>query len=236
MEDSFVKSTKQVLDYFKVNPKTGLTQEQAEEALEKYGKNELPEDEKTPLWRLILEQFQDQLVLILLGAAIISFILALFEQEEPSAAAGSNESFMYISTAFVEPIVILLILIANATVGVVQETNAENAIEALKKYSPDEAKVLRDGHVHKLPASDIVPGDIIDISVGDKIPADCRVFEILSSSFRVDQSILTGESVSVTKDATPIKDKKAVKQDMINIVFSVRLSLLTFSFCFDLLI
>lgn len=148
--------------------------------------------------------------MILLGAAAISFILALTED------SGGVEGF----TAFVEPIVILLILIANATVGVLQESSAEKAIDALKEYSPDEAKVLRNGSMQKVNAEDIVPGDIVDLAVGDKIPADCRVLEISSSVFRVDQAILTGESVSVNKEIEPINDAHAVKQDQINVVFS----------------
>lgn len=172
---------------------------------------ELPEKESTPLWKLILAQFQDQLVLILLGAAAISFVLALLE---PADSADS-------STAFVEPIVILLILIANATVGVIQESNAEKAIDALKEYSPDEAKVLRAGHLTKINAKDLVPGDIIDVAVGDKIPADARIIRIHSSVFKADQAILTGESISVNKEIDPITDARAVKQDQINIIFSV---------------
>ncbi|KAJ3392610.1 hypothetical protein HDU84_003859 [Entophlyctis sp. JEL0112] len=172
--------------------------------------SELPPEPATPLWQLILAQFEDQLVLILLGAAAVSFVLAFFETSEADQA-----------TAFVEPLVILLILIANATVGVVQETNAEKAIEALKQYTPDEAKVMRSGRLLKIRASDLVPGDIVHLSVGDKIPADCRVVQVISSSFKVDQAILTGEPVSVSKEAgLVLKDPKAVKQDQNNMVFS----------------
>ncbi|KAI8993311.1 SERCA-type calcium-translocating P-type ATPase [Pilobolus umbonatus] len=168
---------------------------------------ELPEEESTPLYKLILEQFQDQLVMILLAAAVVSFVLAIFEEEDTS-------------TAFVEPLVILLILIANATVGVLQESSAEKAIDALKEYSPDEAKILRDGIVRKIRSEELVPGDIIDLTVGDKVPADARLLTITSSIFRVDQALLTGESVSVVKQIEPIFDENAVKQDQSNMVFS----------------
>ena len=163
------------------------------------------------MWQLILEQFQDQLVLILLAAAIISFVLAFFEEHDGAESA---------TTAFVEPIVILLILIANATVGVLQESSAEKAIDALREYSPDEAKVLRNGNLSKIRAEELVPGDIIDVAVGDKIPADARVLEIYSSVFRVDQAVLTGESVSVNKYIEEIQDEGAVKQDQQNMLFS----------------
>ncbi|KAI9312794.1 hypothetical protein BX666DRAFT_1865492 [Dichotomocladium elegans] len=210
MDNSFVKAPKEVCDYFEVDPALGLNDSQVVANQKKYGKNELPEEDPTPLWQLILEQFQDQLVLILLGAAIISFVLALFEEHEGDAA----------STAFVEPIVILLILIANATVGVLQESSAEKAIDALREYSPDEAKVLRNGEVRKIRSEELVPGDIIDVAVGDKIPADARILEIFSSVFRVDQAVLTGESVSVTKEVNSISDVGAVKQDQHNMLFS----------------
>lgn len=91
----------------------------------------------------------------------------------------------------------------------------------MKEYSPDEAKVLRSGQIGRIHASELVPGDIVSIAVGDKIPADCRLLSISSSSFKVDQAILTGESESVSKFIDAVPDLKAVKQDMTNIVFSV---------------
>ena len=93
--------------------------------------------------------------------------------------------------------------------------------QALKEYSPDEAKVLRDGILSRVHATELVPGDIISVAVGDKIPADCRLLSVSSSSFRVDQAILTGESVSVNKSVHVVPDPKAVKQDMTNMLFSV---------------
>ncbi|KAF8952369.1 hypothetical protein CPC16_002412 [Podila verticillata] len=207
MNDSFTRSPKVVLDHFKVDSSKGLSPAQVSAGLDKYGKNELPEEDPTPLWEMILEQFKDQLVIILLVAAGVSFVLALLEEDDSG-------------TAFVEPIVILLILIANAAVGVIQESNAEKAIEALKEYSPHEAKVLRGGSMAKVYATDIVPGDIIEVAVGDKIPADCRILEITSSTFRIDQALLTGESVSVNKTSDIVSDHRAVKQDQINMLFS----------------
>lgn len=101
-------------------------------------------------------------------------------------------------------------------------------VQALKEYSPDEAKVLRSGQLARIHASELVPGDIVSVSVGDKIPADCRILSISSSSFRVDQAILTGESVSVNKSIDVVSDTGAVKKDMINMLFSVS-ALFTFS-------
>ncbi|EJD05979.1 Ca-transporting ATPase [Fomitiporia mediterranea MF3/22] len=211
MDAAWTQSPEDVLRHFQVDQNTGLTSAHVVKNQGVYGKNELPEDPPTPLWELILEQFKDQLVLILLASALVSFVLALLEESNGTTSRA---------TAFVEPLVILLILIANATVGVIQETNAEKAIDALKEYSPDEATVIRDGQVSRVHASDLVPGDIISVAVGDKVPADCRLLSISSSSFRVDQAILTGESISVNKYVDAIPDLRAVKQDMTNLLFS----------------
>ena len=111
-------------------------------------------------------------------------------------------------------------MILNAVVGVSQESSAEKAIAALQEYSANEAKVIRDGQISKIRAEELVPGDIISIAVGDRIPADCRLLAIQSNSFNVDQAILTGESESVGKDTDAVTDSRAVKQDQINILFS----------------
>lgn len=200
------------LAFYGTNQETGLLPDQVKKNRQLYGENSLPEAPPTSLLTLILAQFKDQLVLILLGSAVVSFILALFED-----ASEPGGSWM---TAFVEPLVILLILVANATVGVVQESNAEKAIDALREYSPDEALALRSSRLARVPASDLVPGDIVSVHVGDRIPADCRILSFSSSSFRVDQAMLTGESMSVAKMEGVVKDERAVKQDMTNMLFS----------------
>lgn len=101
-----------------------------------------------------------------------------------------------------------------------QESSAEKAIAALQEYSANEAKVVRDGAIHRIKAEELVPGDIISVAVGDRVPADCRLLTIQSNSFRVDQAILTGESQSVSKTTNAIQDPQAVKQDQINLIFS----------------
>lgn len=101
-----------------------------------------------------------------------------------------------------------------------QESSAEKAIAALQEYSANEAKVIRNGITKRIKAEDLVPGDIITVAVGDRIPADCRLLSVQSNSFGVDQSILTGESESVGKEVAAIKDKDAVKQDQVNMLFS----------------
>ncbi|NXA35410.1 AT2A3 ATPase, partial [Eudromia elegans] len=200
-----------VLRRFGVTESCGLSAEQVRRSRDKYGLNALYVfSPGKSLWELVLEQFEDLLVRILLVAAFLSFILAWFEEGEET------------TTAFVEPVVIIMILIANAVVGVWQERNAESAIEALKEYEPEMGKVIRADRsgVQRIRARDIVPGDIVEVAVGDKVPADIRIIEIRSTTLRVDQSILTGESVSVIKHTDPIPDPRAVNQDKKNMLFS----------------
>ncbi|KFD47377.1 hypothetical protein M513_11740 [Trichuris suis] len=203
MELAHTKSIPETLSHFNVDSERGLSDAQVEQGRAKYGYN------GKQLWQLILEQFDDLLVKILLLAAIVSFVLALFEHDDQI-------------TAFVEPFVILLILIANAAVGVWQERNAESAIEALKEYEPEMAKVIRQSKVGvaMIKARELVPGDIVEVSVGDKIPADMRIIQIFSTTLRIDQAILTGESVSVIKHIDVIPDPRAVNQDKKNLLFS----------------
>uniref|UniRef100_A0A3B3CQY3 Calcium-transporting ATPase n=1 Tax=Oryzias melastigma TaxID=30732 RepID=A0A3B3CQY3_ORYME len=210
MENAHTKSVEEVYSHFCVNESTGLSLEEVKRQKDKWGLNELPAEEGKSLWELVLEQFEDLLVRILLLAACISFVLAWFEEGEETI------------TAFVEPFVILLILIANAIVGVWQERNAEDAIEALKEYEPEMGKVYRQDRktVQRIKARDIVPGDIVEVAVGDKVPADIRICSIKSTTLRVDQSILTGESISVIKHTDPVPDPRAVNQDKKNMLFS----------------
>ncbi|KAL4187992.1 hypothetical protein AMTRI_Chr09g21640 [Amborella trichopoda] len=189
-------SVEDCLEEYNVKLDKGLSYREAETRRKIYGWNELDKGSGKPLWRLVLEQFDDTLVKILLVAALISFFLAYFEGHE------SRESSL---TAYIEPLVIVLILILNAIVGVWQESNAEKALDALKAMQCECAKVLRDGAcVPDLPARELVPGDIVELRVGDKVPADMRVAALKTSTLRVEQSSLTGESMPVNKSTNPV--------------------------------
>lgn len=207
MEDAYARSITEVLDFFGVDPGKGLSDSQVALHSKIYGKNVLPEETRTPFWKLVLKQFDDLLVKILIAAAAVSLVLALINGETGLAA-------------FLEPFVILLILAANAAVGVITETNAEKALEELRAYQADIATVLRNGCFSILPATELVPGDIVEVSVGCKVPADMRMIEMLSNQLRVDQAILTGESCSVEKELESTIATNAVYQDKTNIIFS----------------
>ncbi|KAK7284244.1 hypothetical protein RJT34_18986 [Clitoria ternatea] len=195
---AWARDVRECEEHFKVSVKTGLNHDEVENRRKIYGLNELEKHEGQSIWRLILDQFNDTLVRILLAAAIISFVLAWYDGDE----GGEMEI-----TAFVEPLVIFLILIVNAIVGVWQESNAEKALDALKEIQSEHAVVIRDGvKIPSLPAKDLVPGDIVELKVGDKVPADMRVVELISSTLRLEQGSLTGESEAVNKTNKPVAE------------------------------
>lgn len=208
----------EVLDHYSVDASLGLTDAQVEAQRAKWGTNELDKEDPKSMWELFVEQFDDPLVKILLAAAAVSFAIAtadnMGEEAEGHAAEGA--------AAFVEPAVILLILILNAIVGVWQESNAESALEALKDMQPRTCRVWRNnGEFHaKLLAAELVPGDIVHLQAGDMIPADSRIVELKTTTFGVEQASLTGESMVVFKEKEPIEAGHAVIQDKHCMAFS----------------
>eukprot|EP00548_Thalassiothrix_antarctica_P001031 CAMPEP_0194133402 /NCGR_PEP_ID=MMETSP0152-20130528/3593_1 /TAXON_ID=1049557 /ORGANISM="Thalassiothrix antarctica, Strain L6-D1" /LENGTH=1004 /DNA_ID=CAMNT_0038828717 /DNA_START=210 /DNA_END=3221 /DNA_ORIENTATION=+ len=204
----FHASVEDILRDQKVDIRKGLSDDEVLKRRDDFGLNELEHEERTPLWKLVLEQFDDKLVQILLFAALLSFGLAFFEEVD------------HWVEAFVEPVVILLILIINAIVGVWQESNAENALEALKKMQSLHTPCLRNGIWQEdFPTEKLVPGDIVRIKVGDKAPADVRLCEFSTATLRVDEGALTGESETVFKILDPVS-KDAKISDQKNMVFS----------------
>ncbi len=198
------------LSFPRPRTRQGLSPAEVERRLAEEGPNELEAEPGTPLWRLVLEQFDDVLVKILLAAAAVSFVLTYLEE---GASAGAR--------AYVEPLVILLILVLNAIVGVWQESNAEAALEALKAMGETSAVVLRGGEwVSGVPARDIVRGDIVRLQAGDRVPADGRLLEMLTATVRVDQASLTGESVPVPKEVDTVCAEDADVQSKECMVFS----------------
>ncbi|KAI7744294.1 hypothetical protein M8C21_031072, partial [Ambrosia artemisiifolia] len=192
----WAKEAHECEEKYEVDRKNGLSDIEVEKRLKIHGYNELEKHEGQSVFRLILDQFNDTLVRILLVAAVVSFVLAWYDGEE----GGEMEI-----TAFVEPLVIFLILIVNAIVGVWQESNAEKALEALKEIQSEQATVIRNGRKHSgLPAKELVPGDIVELRVGDKVPADMRVLNLVSSTLRLEQGSLTGESEAVSKTTKPV--------------------------------
>eukprot|EP01041_Mallomonas_annulata_P010609 gene10609-22148_t len=165
--------------------KYGLSTEFANSQLIEYGQNVLNPPVSKTLWELFLEQFDDRLVQVLLAVVLLSGTLAAFEND---------------NQAFVEPLVIMAILMINAAVGVWQSKSAEDSIDALKKLQPDFSCVLRDGEWNNnFPSSNLVPGDIIALKVGNKIPADSRIISLKTTTFNTDEGSLTGESATVSK-------------------------------------
>jgi Ca2+-transporting ATPase len=181
----------------------GLTSEQVSRRLAEYGENKLKEKKKKSNVQRFFNQFKDVMIIILLGAAFISFIVAVYEG---------------IPSGFFEPALILLIVVLNALMGVLQESKAEKALEALKSLSAQHARVLRDGKETIIKATSLVPGDIIFLEAGDFIPADARLLH--SASLKSEESALTGESVPSEKDAAAVVAANAPLGDRHNMIYS----------------
>ena len=178
----------------------GLTSAEAAERRSKFGPNELAEKPPTSPWVLFLGQFRDLMIVILAAAAVISGVMG----------------------DLTDTAIILVIVVLNAVIGFAQEYRAEKALSALKKMTVTKAVVIRDGRHQVIAAAELVPGDVVTLEAGNVVPADIRLFE--TTSFRVDESALTGESVPVDKDDGAIVEADAPLGDQINMAFKATLA------------
>ncbi|XAR69005.1 Calcium-transporting ATPase [Bertholletia excelsa] len=193
---AWAREVRECEENYRVERRLGLSSPEVEKRRGIHGYNELEKHEGPSLWSKILAQFDDLLVRILLGAAVVSFFLAWRRGEANHDDENDDEL-----TPFVEPLVIFLTLILNAIVGLWQESNAERALEALREIQSENATVIRDGRkIPGLPSRELVPGDVVELKVGDRVPADMRVAQLIGSSLRVEQGSLTGESEAVNKN------------------------------------
>jgi len=188
---------------YEYNLEQGLTSEEFNLRIEKYGKNKLEETKKRSLFMRFIDQLNDFMIFVLLGAAAISMIVAIVNKEP-------SEIF--------EGLLILAIVLINAVLGIVQEGKAEKALESIKKMSSPNAKVLRDSVERVVNVEDIVVGDIVLLNAGDIVPADLRILE--SHNLQIDESALTGESVPVEKISTAINEDELPLGDQANLAFS----------------
>jgi Ca2+-transporting ATPase len=191
----YQKSFDEILQQLNSNPHSGLTDAQAEQLRHEFGYNELVERGVKNPWIILLDQFKETMVIILIIAAIISALLGDFK----------------------DALAILAIIIINAILGFRQEYQAERAMAALKKMAVPTVRVRRDGHVKEISARLLVPGDIILLEAGNSVPADCRIFE--SVNLRVQEAALTGESEPVSKISDAIPQKDISLADRHNMVF-----------------
>ena len=193
-----VEETEKLLD----TTEEGLSDAEAARRLAAYGPNNLRQKKAKSVWRMIWEQLTDVMVLILIAAAAFSFVMSFFEDGEGLA----------------ECIVILVVVALNATVGVVQEKKAANALEALKNMTAPTARVLREGEESVVPASQLVPGDIVYLEDGCIVPADIRIIQ--DSNMKVQEAALTGESVPSEKDGPTVLPEDAPLGDRVNMAYS----------------
>lgn len=193
--DWFQKDISTIASELSVTLEEGLGNEEVILRLEKYGFNELKEKEKESLIKKIINQLKDFLVIILIGASLVS------------AAAGET----------IDAFVIIAIVVINGILGVVQEGKAEKALEALKKMSSPHAKVIRNANITIIESKELVPGDIVIIEAGDIVPADIRLTE--SYNLKVEEASLTGESIPTDKDAKILEDKEIQIADRLNMAY-----------------
>ena len=192
MKKTYTQSAEEVLQDLGVGAE-GLTTAQAEERLAKYGPNKLKEAEKPTLLQRFIAQLKDPMLIILMAAAGVSALTGMLSGEPEWA----------------EVIIILTVVLLNAILGVVQESKAEAAIEALQTMTAATCKVMRDGKMAVLHSTDLVPGDVVILEAGDAVPADGRIIE--NASLKIEEAALTGESVPVNKmiDILYLKDENA---------------------------
>ncbi|MBQ0038066.1 MAG: cation-translocating P-type ATPase [Clostridiales bacterium] len=179
MEKVYSRSAEEILSALETG-ECGLTSEEAAKRREKYGPNKLKEAPKPTILQRFMQQLKDPMLLILMAAAVVSAVT--------NALAGESMTEVFI---------IVLVVLLNAILGVVQESKAEAAIEALQTMTAATCKVMRDGHQITLESSELVPGDIVILEAGDSVPADGRLLE--SASLKIEEAALTGESVPVNK-------------------------------------
>jgi Ca2+-transporting ATPase len=189
------RTVREAVEALGTDPETGLTAAEAKARLAQSGLNELAERPRPGFWQLLLSQFDNFVVIILIVSAVVSLLLG--EVIEASA--------------------IMTIVVLNAVLGVVQETRAEEALAALKKMTAPEAHVLRDGHRITAPARELVPGDVVFLEAGNYIPADLRLIE--SVNLKIDEASLTGESVPVEKTADTVLSEGVSLGDRVNSAF-----------------
>ncbi|AEB06454.1 ATPase, P-type (transporting), HAD superfamily, subfamily IC [Coriobacterium glomerans PW2] len=186
MKREYLASTEEVLSELSSDERDGLAEKAARERMEQVGPNRLEKDSGDPLWRRFIAQMADPMILLLLAAAIISALTGAVQGGEGIADVA----------------IILFVVVVNAVLGVVQQTKAEAALDALQQMSADQSRVVREGALRELPSADLVPGDIVLLEAGDSIPADARVLE--SASLKIEESALTGESLPQTKGIEPL--------------------------------
>jgi Ca2+-transporting ATPase len=199
----FNKTVDETVNELKTNEESGLTTEEVNTRKEKYGLNELAKKKKKSTFVKFLEQFKDFMIIVLIISAVISGIVGVKQE----GLSGMTDT-----------IIILVVIIANAIIGVLQENKAEKSLEALQKLSSHVAKVMRNGKLLTIPSRELVPGDVVILETGDYVPADLRIIEAVN--LKAQESALTGESVPVEKMSARIEDEKVGIGDRINMLFA----------------